>query len=447
MRVVVRDELASEAGSRALAPPLRRGFDSSADLARFVEEDRWEPRRAPSSAPPHVATLPPPYGLPRAEPDPDDWVAALPPPPRLASLGHAVDDTGSRELEDLPWDRPEASYASDLLEDETPLASAPEEFTPAPPDHAPVGLEQAAPSEAASRRPRYDSSAFWEEAARELWRRPSSVPPPLSSGMLPPALTAPARPRDLVETQGEESPLDARAVASELEQPSPSFAAPPSAPPPPSSPLSEPSPSAEARARRRRSFRTIPPRRRLVKPPSMVVKIHGGLAALGVLGAVAVLWVVLRSPPSTGAPERVAATRPEPARLDARPQQDEDAPSGAPPRAPALVDHDTEAVRGDSVASPEPTSRPAPADAPPAADIPEGQAALRVLVAPPRWVFINGKKAGESNAWLIVPCGWRHVRLAERQPPPPGASFPAWTNEGHSVLIPCGESSEIALAE
>ena len=31
--------------------------------------------------------------------------------------------------------------------------------------------------------------------------------------------------------------------------------------------------------------------------------------------------------------------------------------------------------------------------------------------------------------------------------PPPGESFPQWIHEGHSVLVPCGEATEVRLAD
>lgn len=380
VQLVVRDE--PTRGGAGLTPePVLRAVESRARLARFLEEDRWEPDEpAKVAAPPrpHVDTLPPPYEVPRPAPLPsDDWASAT-------VLPDTLTEARREEL------REEVGVGPEEADDEIPQGL--------------LDLEKAvllAVRKSSSPSPR-DPATFWTDAAAELAPRASSAPPP------PPN----ARVRELA--------------------PPPPRSRPPATYPPDS----ELPTSVDARSRRRR-FRTLPPRRRPPKPPSMVVKIHGGLAAVGVIGVVAVIWVILRSPPSTGALEYPAPLRSEVVR--AEPAQSEPALTGAvasvseppPPAAPI----------------PAPTPRAGPSPELDAAAVASDQALLRVQTEQPRYVFVNGRKVGESGAWLHVPCGWRHVRLADRGPTPPGESFPKWSHEGHSVLIPCGEATEVSLAD
>jgi hypothetical protein len=373
VQLVVYDELPSGGGRSHPEPPLLRAVESRERMARFVAEDRWEPPLASGyeTPAPHVDTLPPPYEVPRPA------ELEVPRPAPLPSDGWARTEVDAHELED----------------------DSDEEVPPALLDIERAVLRAVHRASSPSRR---EPDAFWADAAAELAPRPADSGPPASQ---PPASH-------------------------------PAAFHPPASHPPEFRPSeSELRPSLEPRSRRRRSFRTLPPRRRPVKPASMVVKIHGGLAAVGVLGVVAVIWVALRSSPSTGAVERPEPHRSESARTESARKES--------PR--------TESPRTES-APPAPREQPvdervptAPEPAPTA--IAEDQARLLVRVADPRYVFVNGRRIGESGAWLTVACGWRHVRLAMRGPPPPGESFPQWVHEGHSVLIPCGEATEISLAE
>jgi hypothetical protein len=74
-----------------------------------------------------------------------------------------------------------------------------------------------------------------------------------------------------------------------------------------------------------------------------------------------------------------------------------------------------------------------------------GRGLLWVESKSAREVFVNGNQAGASGKWLNVPCGLRNVRSAKPGPPPAGASFPMWTSDGHSVLVPCRSYTRVSM--
>lgn len=74
-----------------------------------------------------------------------------------------------------------------------------------------------------------------------------------------------------------------------------------------------------------------------------------------------------------------------------------------------------------------------------------GRGLLWVESTSPREIFVNGNQAGASGKWLNVPCGLRNVRSAKQGPPPAGASFPMWTSDGHSVLVPCRSYTRVTM--
>ena len=61
-------------------------------------------------------------------------------------------------------------------------------------------------------------------------------------------------------------------------------------------------------------------------------------------------------------------------------------------------------------------------------------------------VYVQGLPAGESGTYLEVPCGLKNVRLARRDLPPPGHSFPMWLGKAESVLVPCGAANRVKMA-
>lgn len=63
---------------------------------------------------------------------------------------------------------------------------------------------------------------------------------------------------------------------------------------------------------------------------------------------------------------------------------------------------------------------------------------LRVEVSTPGRVYVQGLDVGPTGVALEVRCGLRNVRVAQAAPPPPGSSFPAWSGESKSVVVPCG---------
>ncbi|NUO54350.1 MAG: hypothetical protein HOV80_36355 [Polyangiaceae bacterium] len=74
-----------------------------------------------------------------------------------------------------------------------------------------------------------------------------------------------------------------------------------------------------------------------------------------------------------------------------------------------------------------------------------GRGLLWVEASSPREIFVIGNQVGASGKWLNVPCGLRNVRSAKQGPPPAGASFPMWTSDGHSVLVPCRSYTRVTM--
>jgi hypothetical protein len=90
----------------------------------------------------------------------------------------------------------------------------------------------------------------------------------------------------------------------------------------------------------------------------------------------------------------------------------------------------------------------APAARPPSPDasaLPKDHGFLYVTTKAPTPVYLNGIVAGDSGTWLEVTCGLRHIRLARPGTPAPGGSFPMWSTEGTSVLVPCRGAASVSI--
>lgn len=267
---------------------------------------------------------------------------------------------------------------------------------PVPDEPAPSHLERAVRDAAAEQ-----LSPLLREAAAELRdheRRPMSEPPP----------------PDDEEAQGLENAFFA---AAELEPaalaPEPAMLPESTRPPPSRQPTSAPLVAAQ--------------------PDRGNTMLWFGAAA-GATLVLAATWLFQRKPdaPIREPPARevAAESTPLPARTQERgagPSAKVD-PSPAPTSAPALS-----------------VTQPPIADPPDTSVLARDKGFLWVETTTPREVFVNGHTAGPSGRWLQVGCGLRNVRSAQPGPPPAGASFPIWTSEGHSVLIPCRSYTRVTL--
>jgi hypothetical protein len=159
-------------------------------------------------------------------------------------------------------------------------------------------------------------------------------------------------------------------------------------------------------------------------------------AAAGALLVLAGAWLV-----------RDTAVEPEPARAVNTTVTDTlDTPSPAhPPGRPSarptatLPSADASALAARPV-PPEPSFEP-----PDTSGLPVDRGLIWVDAHVVREVYVMGDVAGQTGKWLRVPCGLRNVRTAQPGPPPAGSSFPIWTSEGHSVLIPCRSYTRVTM--
>ena len=86
----------------------------------------------------------------------------------------------------------------------------------------------------------------------------------------------------------------------------------------------------------------------------------------------------------------------------------------------------------------------APPGAPATDELKADEGYLRVDGDPSLAVYLNGNLAGQATEWIRTTCGIRHLRLARRDPPQPGASFPKWLDAGNSLVIPCRGATVVA---
>ncbi len=119
------------------------------------------------------------------------------------------------------------------------------------------------------------------------------------------------------------------------------------------------------------------------------------------------------------------------------------APTNAPiPTTSGASPPSTELARAPAVANALPTAPELGVHVP---IMPDHRGRLLVRSHAPATVYVNGVRAGATNAAFDVPCGLRHVRLAKNGLPPPGKSFPTWASDGVAVMIPCRAAFEIEL--
>lgn len=71
------------------------------------------------------------------------------------------------------------------------------------------------------------------------------------------------------------------------------------------------------------------------------------------------------------------------------------------------------------------------------------QGRLKVSTPGEASVYLQGVARGSANSWLVVPCGTKHLRLASKQGPAQGVSFPRWISPGSPTTVRCGEANEV----
>ena len=176
------------------------------------------------------------------------------------------------------------------------------------------------------------------------------------------------------------------------------------------------------------------------EPPSIVTVQLGsqprrppwavGAIVAGTLLLAGSVWA-LAGGDAAEAATQVAAPPPAAAEQAARPPP---ATPAAPAPTPAAADA--------------PTSAPPAADTPPAApkaalptddsDLKPNEGGLLVHSQAGLRVFIQGVERGRTNERVVLPCGYRFVRLQ-------GASAGVWVSEGVSVLVTCKTTTEVEL--
>ncbi len=160
-----------------------------------------------------------------------------------------------------------------------------------------------------------------------------------------------------------------------------------------------------------------------------------GLAAAGAAG-VAVASFVLIPRFLSGSPTRDVAV--------------EANASSAWPRLPAAPSFATTSMSEVTLPGgrPSPSATPsgdASAAPPDASQLPSNYGYVNFVSDRELHVYVNGKLAGETGQWLRVECDYRNVRFSERTLPKIGSSFPAWTGEGHTVVLPCREATRLTV--
>lgn len=180
------------------------------------------------------------------------------------------------------------------------------------------------------------------------------------------------------------------------------------------------------------------------EPPSIVMVQLGsqprrppwavGAIVAGTLLLAGSVWALAGGDAAEAAPQ-VAARPPAPEAAAAEPAAAE--PAAAEPAAPRAATPPAE---------PSPPPADAPASAPPAnaapptdnSDLKPNEGALLVHSQAGLRVFVQGVERGHTNERVVLPCGYRFVRLQ-------GETAGVWVSEGVSVLVTCKTTTEVEL--
>jgi len=170
------------------------------------------------------------------------------------------------------------------------------------------------------------------------------------------------------------------------------------------------------------------------EPPSIVTVQLGSQArrppwAVGAIVAGALLlagsvWALAGGDAAEAAPLQAAAQPPAPV-----------APAAAQKAPPAPAPATPDAAAAEAPAAPATPSAPLQTDN---SDLKPNEGALLVHSQAGLRVFVQGVERGHTNERVVLPCGYRFVRL---QGDTPGV----WVSEGLSVLVTCKTTTEVEL--
>jgi hypothetical protein len=251
----------------------------------------------------------------------------------------------------------------------------------------------------------------WEPVAEE--DEIHSVVAPLPPGALLPGLPPPPR-----------RPPPARPGAP-LEAAAPAFAAGPLPAPAPVPGAALPAPARPDQTNFVAPAPAPRPARRMGRVAAGAAAALVGLCAVG-------WWTLTGSGGATAATSEPEATK-APSSAQARPAAQTPRPDAA-----SRVADAPSAPAGTAAAQPPAAAQPELAKAvQDDSDLKPAEGGLRVDAKAGLRVFIQGVERGTTNQRLILPCGYRHVRLQSEQG--------GWVSEGRSVLLTCRTTTVLAI--
>ena len=408
----------------------------------------------PSTPPPasvmraYLEPIPPPPASPADLGSPDDWSSLL---TRELSdpnpFGESMEETSFPSL--VPPDPPPPSDSEALLRASLPVAEPPMEA-------APESQFEHAIRIATEQRPEPpDPRALWLEAAGELRERRTTLPPeddPVAEvEPEPPAVT----PTPASTTPIPSSRRSWRPVATEPHGDTPTpiatfetTHAPRAADSGPGRIGKRDSVAPAPLSRRRRALRPSPAPLVMGEPPVerptpywAVVLLGCGVGLLFTLAYIAFRAVDQRGAVAQAVPNAtLSATSTAAASSPRAPVP----PVGVPVE---IANSATATATGSPVDAPAESSPSVASDPPlPVIKRPKDMGLLWVDAPSPVTVYVQGLPAGANGLYLEVPCGLKNVRLARRDLPPPGHSFPMWLGKAESVLVPCGAANRVKMS-
>lgn len=392
----------------------------------------------PPSAPPpapvlraHLEPIPPPPASPADLGSTDDWSSLL---TRELSdpnpLAETTEETSFPSL--VPPDPPPPSdpEALDAFRNSTPYSEKP------PSEPAPESQLERAVRIAAEQRPQPpDPRALWLEAAEELRERRITLPPAdeAPTDEVPEAVTPPSTPPPATTT-----PIPSRrsvrpaAVESAGETPTP-IATFETTHAPAARAFESVAPA--PMSRRRRTLRPSPAPHVMGELPAERPTPYWAVVALGcgvgILFTLAYLaFRALDQPRGAVAQAVPNTTLPSTTMV------------GAPLMSSPPETHSAAPIATVESSAPLATSEPPM----PVITRPKDMGLLWVETPTPVSIYVQGLPVGENGRYLEVPCGLKNVRLARRDLPPPGHSFPMWLGKAESVLVPCGAANRVKMS-
>ena len=400
----------------------RRGGVASTSLARepLVDELPALSRPAPVLRA-HLEPIPPPPAVPAdLRSDPDDWCSLL---TRELSDPNPLEDAEETTFPSLVPPEPMVLAAA-VVSEPSPARVSEDPIAPAPESQ----FEHAVRLAAEQRPEPPDPRALWLGAAEELRERRNTLPPEDDLETAPGPATG--QPEQATTTPIPSHRRSVRPAAAD------------------SQPDATPTPIATFETARDSVIPAPMSRRRHALRPSPTPVVMGDLPAqrptpywavvllgcgVGLLFTLAYVAFRALDQPRGAAAQAVANTTLVARAAATTNATTEPLPTSMPPALPSVS---------------APTSGVAVSNEPPIPAIlrPKDMGLLWVDAASPVTVYVQGLPAGESGAYLEVPCGLKNVRLARRDLPPPGHSFPMWLGRAESVLVPCGAANRVKMS-